>query len=261
LGIENTYIHASDSIEFLNENDGFDFIYIDPARRGDRDQKVVKLEYCEPNVIDLLPSLLTKSNQIIIKTSPLLDIKGAIRQLKHVSQVHVVAVSNEVKELLFVLKSSADENPIIHCINLIKGEPQRFTFTFDQEEGVVSSFAEMSNFLYEPNASILKAGGFKAIGEEFRLSKLHPNSHLYTSDVLVENFPGRSFKVLNEISLNKKRLKKLLPTMKANITVRNYPMSVAQIRKKTGLKEGGEVYIFATQSLKGKEVLLCHRSN
>lgn len=256
LGIQNAQVHADDSIEFLNENEAFDLIYLDPARRGDQDQKVVRLEDCEPNVIALLPDLLAKSKQVIIKTSPLLDIKGAIRDLNEVSEVHVVALNNEVKELLFVLDGAASQDPIIQCVNLTKGRTEQFDFQFSQEEQLVSSFGEMSNYLYEPNASILKGGGFKVIAEKFSLHKLHPNSHLYTSDVLVANFPGRSFEVLQEVSLNKKGLKKSIPSMKANITVRNYPISVAQIRKKTGLKEGGEDYLFATSDLTGSKVFL-----
>lgn len=256
LGIDNADVHTGDSTEFLNERESFDLIYLDPARRGDKDQKVVRLQDCEPNVIELLPNLLEKSKKTVIKTSPLLDIKGAIRELKHVSEVHVVALNNEVKELLFVLGSTVSNKPVIHCINLVKEKTNRFFFTFDHEESLIPSFSKASNYLYEPNASILKAGGFKVIAEKFQLSKLHPNSHLYTSDVLVEGFPGRSFKVSNEISLNKKSLKKALPTMKANVTVRNYPMSVAQIRKKTGIKEGGGMYIFATTDFDGKKILL-----
>lgn len=254
LDLKNTYTHTDDSVDFLSKNEGFDLIYLDPARRGDRDQKFVRLEDCEPNIIDLLPSLLDKSKQVILKTSPLLDIKGAIKALKHVSEVHVLAANNEVKELLFVLKGSSTEDPNIECVNLQKDKVVQFSFQFGEEEQLVSSFGEMSEYLHEPNASILKAGAFKAIADKFRLTKLHPNSHLYTSEDLVENFPGRSFKVLDEISLNKKNLKKLLPSMKANITVRNFPMSVAQIRKKTGLKDGGEDYLFATSDRAGSKV-------
>jgi len=254
LGLKNLHVHTDDSVKFLQENDAFNLIYIDPARRGDRDQKVVSLKDCEPNVIDLLPDILTKSKQVIIKTSPLLDIKGTIRELKHVSSVHVVAIGNEVKELLFELKTLTLGDPIIHCVNLTKGETERFDFQFSQEEELVSSFGEMGKYLYEPNASILKGGGFKVIGERFKLQKLHPNSHLYTADALVDDFPGRSFEVLGEVSFNKKQLKKLIPSMKANITVRNFPMSVAQIRKKTNLKEGGEDYLFATSDMDGSKV-------
>ncbi|MFY0593176.1 MAG: RsmD family RNA methyltransferase [Roseivirga sp.] len=254
LGFQNLHVHTDDSIRFLKENRAFDLIYIDPARRGDRDQKVVSLNDCEPNVIDLLPDLLVKSKRVIIKTSPLLDIKGAIRELQHVAAVHVVAVGNEVKELLFELNASAEGDPIIHCVNLTKGKTEQFDFQFSEEEELLSTFGAMRKYLYEPNASILKGGGFKVIGERLKLRKLHPNSHLYTADVLVDDFPGRSFEVLDEISLNKKSLRKIIPTMKANITVRNYPMSVAQIRKKTGLKEGGEDYLFATSDQMGAKV-------
>lgn len=259
LGIKNAHIHAEDSVKFLDENEGFDLIYLDPARRGDGDRKVIRLEDCAPNVIDLLPNLLAKSKQVIVKTSPLLDIKGAISALKQVAEVHVVAVSNEVKELLFVLDPSSTEDPKIHCVNLIKDKVEQFSFLFSEEEELVSTFGEMSNYLYEPNASIMKGGGFKVIAQEFKLQKIHPNSHLYTSDVLVAHFPGRSFEVLGEVSLNKKHLKKSIPGLKANITVRNFPMTVVQIRKKTGLKEGGEDYLFATIDMVGSKVFLTRK--
>lgn len=259
FGLKGFQIHEGNAEYILSQNANCDLIYLDPARRGDQNEKVVRLEDCEPNVISLLPELLAKSKQVMIKTSPLLDIKGAIKQLNAVAEVHVIAVANEVKELVFLLNSNASNAPKIHCVNLKPDTKEVFEFTFDREEGTTPSFDQVQAYLYEPNASILKAGGFKSVGNDFGLRKLHPNTHLYTSSEIVQDFPGRTFQVINQVSLNKKVLKRCFPEMKANITVRNFPMSVAQIRNKSGLKEGGQLYLFGTTDQAGRQLILCKK--
>lgn len=259
LGLTGIHAHQGQSEDFLSQENEFDLIYLDPARRGDRNEKVVRLEDCEPNIMALLPELLAKSKRVMIKTSPLLDIKGAINQLNSVAEVHVIAISNEVKELVFLLNSDSANAPKINCINLKGNNKEVFDFTFDAEEKATSSFNEVQAYLYEPNASILKAGAFKTIGNAFGLKKLEVNTHLYTSSDLVEGFPGRTFRVLDKISLNKKVLKHHFPEMKANITVRNFPMTVAQIRKKSGLREGGNQYLFGITDQAGKQLVLCEK--
>ncbi len=259
LGLKGYRIHQASAEDVLSQSDAFDLIYLDPARRGDQNEKVVRLENCEPNVLEMLPSLLTKSKQVMIKTSPLLDIKGGIDQLQSVSEVHILAVSNEVKELLFLIDNEQLQKPKIRCVNLRKSGKDRFDFTFDAEEQSESACDTVQEYLYEPNAAILKAGAFKSIGNAFGLSKLHVNSHLYTSTEKVEAFPGRIFRVIEKISLNKKVLKRHFPTMKANITTRNFPMTVAEIRQKSGLKEGGDQYLFGTTDQSGKQLVLCEK--
>ncbi|MBO3698926.1 hypothetical protein [Roseivirga sp. E12] len=259
LGLSGVQIHHMDSEHFLAEEIRCDLIYLDPARRGDHNEKVVRLEDCEPNVIDLLPKLLSKSKRVMLKTSPLLDIKGAVRQLQSVESVHIVAVSNEVKELIFLLSENADIRPKIYCVNIKDKDTESFEFTFEQEETNTVNFSQVQDFLYEPNASILKAGAFKTIGNSFGLSKLEVNSHLYTSLELIEGFPGRAFRVIDKISLNKKVLKRYFPEMKANITTRNFQMTVAQIRQKSGLKEGGNQYLFGTTDQAGRQLILCEK--
>ncbi|OEK03869.1 hypothetical protein BFP97_13950 [Roseivirga sp. 4D4] len=259
LGLSGIELHHGESRELLSAQNTYDLIYLDPARRGGHNEKVVKLEDCEPDILELLPKLLAKAKRVILKTSPLLDIKGAITQLGCVEEVHVVSVSNEVKELVFILNKEATDEPKIHCINLRSKGNESFQFTFDEEEREVIGQAEVESYLYEPNTSILKAGAFKSVGTRYGLSKLHANSHLYTSPEQVSDFPGRAFKVVDSISLNRKVLKRYFPTMKANITVRNFPMTVAQIRKKSGLKEGGDLYLFGTTDLTGKRLLLCEK--
>ncbi len=259
LGLSGLSLHHGGSEEFVTNDKTYDLIYLDPARRGDHNEKVVRLEDCEPNVLALLPKLLDKSKHMMLKTSPLLDIKGAISQLGCVAEVHVVSVSNEVKELVFILDKKATNQAKIHCINLRNKGNESFEFTFGEEEDTTIGQTEVESYLYEPNASILKAGAFKSVGSRYGLAKLHANTHLYTSLEIVNDFPGRTFKVVDSISLNRKVIKRHFPTMKANITVRNFPMTVAQIRKKTGLKEGGDMYLFGTTDSKGKQLLLCEK--
>jgi len=250
---------CSTAEEYLKDSEPVDFIYLDPARRDEENAKVVFLEYYSPNVVDLQNSLLSVAKQVMIKVSPLLDIKKVLHDIDNVSEVHVVSVKNEVKELLLILKPQITEEPILKTINLGGQEVHLFDFTFSEEVSLEIDASEVSNFLYEPNASILKAGGFKSIGYYYGLKKLEANSHLYTSEGFISNFPGRSFKVLKELSLSKKKLKKDLHEFKANIAVRNYPATVDEIRRKTGIQEGGDQYIFATMDKKGKKVLLCEK--
>lgn len=244
--------------DYLKDMSQVDLIYLDPARRDSSSKKVVFLEDYSPNVIEMLPQLQEKSKEVLIKVSPMLDIKKAISDLGSVAEVHVVAVKNEVKELLFLLRKEHRETSV-KALNLGESESEVFEFNYQMEESIDSEFSGILDYLYEPNAAILKAGAFKSIGAEFGLKKLEANSHLYTSQMLTGDFPGRVFKVLNELSFNKKKLKKQLQSMQANITVRNFPMSVKEIRNKTGLKEGGHQYIFATTDQEGKKVLLCEK--
>lgn len=250
---------VNDSAEnYLNQMSAVDLIYIDPARRDNDSRKVVFLEDYSPNVVGMLHGLRNKAKQILIKVSPMLDIKKAIFDLGSVSEVHVVAVKNEVKELLFLVDTEVQREPKIIAVNLGSND-RSFSFQFTQEEEAHTEFADVMDYLFEPNAAILKAGAFKSIGLEYGLKKLHNNSHLYTSQTLIDNFPGRAFRVQTELSLNKKKIRQQLSSDKANITVRNYPMSVKEIRNKTGLKEGGEQYIFATTDQSGKKVVLCEK--
>lgn len=259
LDIDNTEIFNEDGEAFLkNTKKKFDLIYLDPARRGDHQQKVFRVEDCEPNVIALMPLLREKGKSALIKMSPLLDIKGAILDLGGVTEVHVISIHNEVKELLFIIDSNASDDPLISCIDL-NNDLVNFQFRYSEEEATISPLSEVGHYLYEPNVALLKAGAFKRLATHFGLNKLHPNSHLYTTKQVIFNFPGRSFKVIREIKLNKKELRNAIPDMKANITVRNYPISVEEIRKKTGLKEGGDIYLFATTDIEGKKLLLCEK--
>jgi 16S rRNA G966 N2-methylase RsmD len=258
LGAGNIRFYQGEASEFLATFPGrADVIYLDPARRNQANRKVHLLEDCEPDILHLLPLLLSKSRQVFIKTSPMLDIHLALQQLRQVQQVHVVAVDNECKEVLYLLGEDAPAQPPVKAINLL-GENQQQAFTFNQqtEDRATVLYGAPQHFIYEPNAAILKAGGFKSLAQQFALTKLHRNSHLYTSETMVEGFPGRVFRRLATCRYQKKDLLAHVPDKKANITVRNFPDPVAHIRVKTGLKEGGNKYLFATTDLHQKPIIL-----
>jgi precorrin-6B methylase 2 len=258
LGNTNIEFRQGEASAFLDDfTSQADWIYLDPARRDEANRKVFNLTDCEPDVVQLLPKLLAKGKNILIKTSPMLDISQALGQLESVQKVYVVAVDNECKEVLYHVAASENPNLQVETINLSAGvSKQTFTFDYAAEENAPVTYTLPQTYIYEPNAAILKAGGFKSLAKYYGLNKLHRNSHLYTSEGLVPDFPGRIFKLRTISRYQKKELACHLPDSKANITVRNFPDSVAAIRKKTGLKEGGDIYLFATTDLNAKPIIL-----
>lgn len=259
LGIDTIETINTDGIEYLKEtSQKYDCIYIDPSRRNDTKGKVFLLEDCLPDVVSHQELLYTKANTILIKTSPLLDITNGLRALKHVKEIHVVAVQNEVKELLWLIDTKSNtENISIKTINLTNKAQMFFNFQLSEEKQLTINYGEPKKYVYEPNAAIMKAGGFSSIAKAFQLEKLHPHSHLYTSDTLID-FPGRRFQIQKIIPFNKKVFKKELNLSKANITTRNFPVSVATIRKKLTLADGGSDFLFATTLLsENKAILHC----
>ncbi|MDO9276668.1 MAG: class I SAM-dependent methyltransferase [Lutibacter sp.] len=258
LKVKNAKTHFGDGIEFLKKYAGkFDWIYADPSRRNDAKEKVFLLKDCLPNIPENLDILFQKSDHILLKVSPILDISSAINELNNVKEIHVVAVENEVKELLFLLEKNHTQNINIKTINFNKEAIQ--TFNFSLNEAVSSTFSEPKKYLFEPNAAILKAGAFQQISVHLKIDKLHQHSHLYTADNLID-FPGRRFEIKHAVSYDKKQLLQLIPSKKANITTRNFPETVAQIRKKTGLKDGGNQYLFFTTDANNKHlVLVCEK--
>ena len=261
LGITNASFHFEPSIEFLENFGGIaNWIYLDPARRDQQKNKVVGFEDCQPNVLDNLPLLLAKGKNILIKASPMLDLKQAVRQLKHVHKIWIVSVQNECKELLFLLNSEVPPSEEIHCVNITATGQNSFTSDWEQETVLEVELSMPKQFIYEPNASIMKAGLFRSLASQLGLAKLHAHSHLFTSDELIKDFPGRAFECEKVVKFNKKELLKLLPEKKVNITVRNFPLTVAEIRKKTGLKDGGDQYLLATTNMDGNKIcLLCKK--
>jgi 16S rRNA G966 N2-methylase RsmD len=252
----NISVHVGNSDELLSTvTEKVDLIYLDPARRRDT-QKVFKLSDCEPNVIELQDFYHTFSDSILIKTSPMLDIAEALRQLKGVKEIHIVSVDNECKEVLYLLNKNYTNEPMYVCIHDFKKNIEAFTFKQSLENTFKATLSEPLIYLYEPNASILKAGAFNSIAEKYGVYKLHTSSHLYTSDDLIADFPGRIFSVKKIAGYNKKEIQSHVPTGKANIQARNFPDSVEEIRKKTGLKDGGSTFIFATTLQDFSKVLL-----
>lgn len=253
LQVENIDTISGDGIDYLQKTtDFFDWIYIDPSRRNDHKEKVFLLKDCLPDVPKYLDFLFTKTNQILIKVSPILDISSTINELKFVSEIHIIAVQNEVKELLFLVNKNSDKEIKILTINILNQENQKFDFFINQQS--TANYELPLSYLYEPNAAILKSGGFDEVANQLGIYKLHKHSHLYTSDSLID-FPGRRFKIESICKYDKKVLKKLIPENKANITTRNFPKTVAQIRKETNIKDGGNLYLFFTTDI--NEKLIC----
>ena len=260
LQAHNIKVLNADGLYYLNSSDKiFDWIYIDPSRRDKTSGKVFKLSDCLPDVTKHLDLLLKKSNSILLKTSPLLDISSGLKDLKSVEEIHIIAVNNEVKELLWIIRSGNQQEPILKTINIKNSSHELFSFKRSEEAKVRSSFTEPLNYLYEPNAAILKAGAFKTIGDQSDLKKLHEHTHLYTSISKV-SFPGRVFKIFSTHPYNKKTMADL-NIKKANITIRNFPLKVADIRKKHKIKEGGELYLFFVKDLLNNLLLLqCYKA-
>ncbi len=256
MGLDNIKVLNGNSEEVVQGLPHCDWIFLDPARRDGAGKKVVALADCEPDVAALRQLLLQKARRVMVKCSPMLDITAACRQLGCVAEVHTVAVNNECKELLFILTDDATDVPRVCCVNIVNGSAQTFTFSMNDtpEAGYA---AEVGAFLYEPNAAIQKAGCHSSLATSYAVQKLHRNSNLYTSDALAAQFPGRTFKVTGVAGFSKNELKMLLGDLKrANLTVRNFPDTVQQLRKRLKLSEGGDIYLFATTLADGRKVLV-----
>ncbi|MFK7951006.1 MAG: SAM-dependent methyltransferase [Saprospiraceae bacterium] len=250
----------NDSLESLKSIE-VDCIYLDPARRNERQQKVITLEDSTPNIIEIQDELLAKANYIMVKTSPMLDIHKALKSLKCVEAVHVVAVENECKELLFIMNSrvEATHNIGLTCVNISrKGEKQAYETTWNNTISI--EYSNPKKYLYDANKSILKGNVVDTVGNSFGFEKIAPNTHLLTSNELRDDFQGRIFEIETIIKPSKKIIAKYLENGKANLIIRNFPESVANLRKKWKIKDGGKVYLFAVTLLNGqKMVVLCKR--
>ncbi len=263
LGAENIRIVEADATVLVGELSA-DTFYIDPARRATGNRRLFALSDCEPDILALKSLLLPRCTRLIVKTSPMADIGETLRLLPETREVHVVALHNECKELLFVLENGTfpAEEVKITCVNLKSGEETiPFVFTLREEKTCKEHPVNgISAFLYEPHVALLKGGAFKIIAEQFKVYKLHKNSHLYTSDRWIPTFPGRRFRVEKTIPFsgkNQKVLKQEIP--KANITVRNFPLSVAELRQRSGIAEGGDHYLFATTVNPAQRIIIVSR--
>lgn len=264
LGLSHINVHCADALTYLQAMAPVDCLFLDPARRDSHGGKTVAISDCEPDVSRLEPLLVEKGRTVMIKLSPMLDIAAVLRDLRCVREIHIISVNNECKELVVILRRDSDVSEsigkeiIISCEQLVNNSPsQHFDFTYAEEREAVCPITDkVGAYLYEPGAALLKAGAYRLLAARYGVSKLHLNSHLYTSDEPVA-FPGRAFKVMAVSGFGKKDLKALLSGVeKANLTVRNFPSSVAELRKKLKLKEGGDTYLFATTLASGEKVLI-----
>ncbi|MFY1046453.1 class I SAM-dependent methyltransferase [Chryseobacterium sp. GP-SGM7] len=235
--------------DFLNGNkEEFDVIYLDPARRDQNKNKVFLLEDLSPNILEIQDNLLSISREVVIKLSPLIDLKYLVSVLKNVSKIEIIAVRNDVKEMVVFLSENYSGEIICNCINL-ESEETEFSFKIDAEKTAQTEYSEPKRFIYIPNNTILKAGIFNLVSEKFELKKLHPNTHLYTSESRIDDFPGR---ILEMEVIDSKQIKK---KDQFNLISKNYPLKPEEIKKKYQLKDGGERYLIFTQSKKGKIIL------
>jgi len=261
LNLNHITVRNEDGVAYLTAMSPVDCIFLDPARRNEHGGKTIAISDCEPDVSELETLLLSKANRIMVKLSPMLDLSLALKELGHTQEVHIISVNNECKELLLLLGQNLPEEVPIHCVNLsTKGtqEVQHFVFTREQEQHNECTYTDtLGNYLYEPNTSLLKAGAFRSIAATYPVKKLHPNSHLYTSDTLIGDFPGRTFRIVSHCGFKKKEIKESLADLKkANITVRNFPATVVELRKRLKLTEGGDTFLFASTLNNNQKTLI-----
>lgn len=251
-------IHAGNGLQYLQKTKAdFDLIYADPARRGSGNQKLYKLEDCEPNVVEHWNLMKNKASQILLKVSPMLDITQALRELPEIQKVSIISVKNEVKELLLHWSASEEKTEMqIESIDLGR-EMASFIFSPREEASSQLQIGEVDRFLFEPLAGILKAGAFKVFASRYGLQKLDTNSHLYTSDNLPEAIAARVFEVIQEVGPTKKMIKAIFPSGKVNVLTRNYAMGAEALKKKLGLKDGGSDFLIGTKTTGGFKLFWC----
>ena len=279
LGL-NIRVNNAESVSFLADMPSVDCIYIDPARRDVKGKKTADLSLCSPNLLEIRDTLLEKCNTLLIKLSPMFDISSALEVFPECKQVHVVSVKNECKELLLLVEGGFCGETEVVCIELgmrneelgilrvgesisktsfdyAEHKQNRLQAMRSEEFGEIVSYSAPKAYLYEPNASIMKAGLFKTVANKYNVKKLHPSTHLYTSEELVPNFPGRSFEIKRVTKVQKKEIQDI---EKANLSTRNFPGNVADLRKKLKLKDGGDTYIFAcTLNDNSKVLIICEK--
>ncbi len=265
LGLNNATVVCADAVEYLSTVEPQTMLFLDPARRDEHGAKTVMLADCTPDVVRLLPQLLEKSRFTMLKLSPMLDWHKAVDDLQGtVREVHIVSVGGECKELLLVLSKVVESELKVYCADLSTASDTSslFVYTPGSSAPVANSKLKTQNskFVHEPNASIMKAGCFDELAAAYGVSPVSRNSHLFLSDEPVEDFPGRSFVVERVTTMNKGELRKALVGIeKANIATRNFPLTVAELRKRLKIKDGGDVYIFATTTAEGEHLLLISR--
>lgn len=259
LNATNIKYYCEEASDFISGSASqYNLAYIDPSRRAVGNQKVFKLSDCSPNVAQWQEEIFRKCEFLLIKTSPLLDIEAGLRELHFVKTVVVVSVENECKEVLFLSQRNHQSEPEIVAINL-KEEAETFMFTVAKEKTATISLADPLEYLYEPNASILKAGAFKSIAAKYGVAKIHSSTHLYTHDNLIADFPGRIFKIEAHVKSDPQAILPYFPNEKGNVSTRNYPLAADQLKKKSGLKDGGEKYLLGFSGQHKKFLVVANR--
>ncbi|WP_445719312.1 THUMP-like domain-containing protein [Flavobacterium sp.] len=254
LKVSNIECHQGDSTKILEQlNQKFDCIYIDPSRRNDAKGKVFMLADCLPNVVELQDFYYQFTNTLLIKTAPILDLHAGLLELKNVAEIHVVAVDNEVKELLWKIEKDFTESPEIIAVNIEK-EKQTIT-RIESSKNYSARYSLPKKYVYEPNASLMKSGAFEAVSELFLVNKLHQHSHLYTSDEIVE-FPGRKFSIDAIVPFQKKEISAYIQGKKMNISTRNFPIKPEEIKKKYKIQDGGTIFAFFTTNMNNEKIIL-----
>jgi hypothetical protein len=254
LKATNIECYQGDSTQILEQmNQKFECIYIDPSRRNDAKGKVFMLADCLPNVVELQDFYYQFTDTILIKTAPILDLHAGLLELKNVSEIHIVAVDNEVKELLWKIEKNFATSPEIIAVNL---EKEKLTITKIESTKSYSAYYSLpKKYLYEPNASLMKSGGFEAISELFAVGKLHQHSHLYTSDKLID-FPGRKFQIDVIVPFQKKEISQHIQGKKMNVSTRNFPIKPEEIKKKYKITDGGTIFAFFTTNMNNEKIIL-----
>lgn len=261
----NLRVLGADHISVISEKgenaaeENADCVFVDPSRRDERKRKTVAFEDSSPNMLEILPAWVRRSPQIIVKASPIIDIDLAVKQLKYVSEIHVVGYQKECKEVVFVLDTAKPtEHPVIHAVVLDSdGSVQKqLSFTRLQETSIAPGYGDPSGYLYEPHPALMKAGGFRVMGRQFDMTEIAPNSHLYSSPAIRTDFPGRLFAIKGVVNASGFSWEEWLTEPKANLTLRNFPAEPHDLRKKWRLKEGGHDYLFATTLSSGRKVVI-----
>lgn len=262
FNINNITYHQEKMENLIDTIKNVDAIYLDPSRRDEYGQRTISIEHCTPDISTWKNRLLDKAPKVLVKLSPMIDLKQTIRKLPETSEIHIVAVNGECKEILFLLTRESHSNRIFHTIDLQHEKSISFDFSEEEERSAQPIIAqEMGHYLYEPNSAVLKAGAFKSIATRYSLVKIHTHSHLYCSNQQIKEFPGRTFRVENFFAPSKKSCKEHLSGIKkANVAVRNFPLSAEALKQQLKLKDGGDYYLFGTTWQKSDKILiLCHK--
>ena len=260
LGALNIDYYNTSAENFLNSRllQLVDVIFIDPSRRITGNKKIFSLRESVPNVAKLQQTILELCTNLLIKTSPLLDIQVGLKDLDFVKHIYITSINNDCKEVLFFCQRNFESEPTITAINL-NGKDANFSFRISEERSAENRYSDPLEFIYEPNASLLKGGAFKILGVTFDLSKLHPNTHLFTSSTFHDHFPGRVFQIESIVKPNEKTPGEIFEDRRANIFTRNYPLTVNEIRRKYSLKDGGEKFLIGCSGLRSKFLMAARR--